>query len=110
LAYRERGRLASAEHYAKTIQKALNAYKVNQANQLYPTSISDWQTLSKLAGKIGLNLPDTLSDAGIITFHYESVDGSEYKLILEIDLPDNTNLERFLLVTSKEITQQKSKP
>ena len=93
-----------------TIQKALDAYKKNQANQLYPMSISDWQTLSKLAGKIGLNLPGTPSDAEIITFQYESVDGSEYKLILEIDLPENTSLERFLLVTPNEITQRKSKP
>ena len=109
LAYRERGRLASVEHYARTIQKALDAYKENQANQLYPMSISDWQTFSKLAGKIGLNLPGTTSDAEIITFHYESVDGSEYKLILEIDLPENTSIERFLLVTPNEITQQKSR-
>lgn len=110
LAYRERGRLATAEHCARTIQKALAAYKENQANRGYPVVISDWHTFSELAAKKGLNLPGTPSEAEIITFHYESIDGSEYKLILEIDLPENTSLDRFLLVTPNEITQHKNKP
>ena len=110
LAYRERGHLATAEHCARTIQKALAAYKENQANKGYPVEISDWHTFSELAAAKGLNFPGTLSEADIITFHYESIDGSEYKLILEIDLPENTSLERFLLVTPNEITQHKNKP
>jgi len=110
LAYRERGRLATAESCARTIQKALSAYKENQANQRYPVNISDWHTFSELAATKGLNLPGTPSDAEINTFHYESVDGSDYQLILAIDLPDNTSTERFLLVTPNEITRHKRKP
>lgn len=110
LAYRERGRLTTAEHCARTIQKALVGYKENHANQRFPVNISNWHTFSELAATKALNLPSTPSDAKINMFHYESVDGSDYQLILEIDLPQNNSLERFLLVTPNEITRHKNKP
>lgn len=110
LAYRERGYLATAENSARIIQKTLAAYKKNQTDQRYPLNISNWQTLSKLAASQGINLPSRILDAKIKTFRYESVDGTDYLLTIDVDLPDNTSRERFLLVTPNEVIKHKNRP
>ena len=110
LAYREQRRLEEAENWAQVIQKALAAYKENQKDHIYPLNISDWQTLRELAGSQGINLPDSSIAAKIKTFRYESVNGSDYLLTIDVDLPENTAKDRFLLVIPNEVTRHKNRP
>ena len=110
LAYREEGHLKKAENTARIIQEALAAYKKSQTNRRYPLKISNWKTLSELAAAQGINLPSTLLDAKIKAFRYESVDGTDYLLTIDVDLPDNTSWKRFLLVTPNEVTRHKNRP
>jgi len=110
LAYREQKRLEEAENWSQVIQKALAAYKENQKDHTYPVNISDWQTLRDLAGSQGIKLPDSSLAAKIITFRYESVNGSDYLLTIDVDLPENTAKDRFLLVIPNEVTRHKNRP
>jgi len=110
LAYREQSRLEEAENWSQVIQKALAAYKENQKDHIYPLNISDWQTLRELAGSQGINLPDSSIAAKIKTFRYESVNGSDYLLTIDVDLPENTAKDRFLLVIPNEVTRHKNRP
>ena len=110
LAYREQSRLEEAENWSQVIQKALAAYKENQKDHIYPLNISDWQTLRELAGSQGINLPDSSIAAKIKTFRYESVNGSDYLLTIDVDLPENTAKDRFLLVIPNEVTRNKNRP
>jgi type II secretory pathway pseudopilin PulG len=110
LAYREQRRLEEAERWSQVIQKALAEYKENQKNQSYPLNISDWQTLIEIAGSQGINLPDTSLAAKIKAFRYESVNGSDYLLTIDVDIPEDTYRDRFLLVTPNEVTRHKNRP
>lgn len=110
LHYREQRRLKEAENWSQIIQKALAAYKENQKDRRYRFNISDWQTLRELAGSQGFNLPDTSLAAKIKTFRYESVDGFDYLLTIDVDLPEDTPWDRFLLVTPNGITRHKNRP
>ena len=48
--------------------------------------------------------------AKIKTFRYESVNGSDYLLTIDVDLPENTAKDRFLLVIPNEVTRHKNRP
>ena len=95
---------------ATVIQKALAAYKENQKDHSYPLNISDWQILREIAGSQGINLPDTSLAAKIKTFRYESVNGSDYLLTIDVDIPEDTYRDRFLLVSPDEVTRHKNRP
>jgi hypothetical protein len=110
LAYREQRRLEEAERWSQVIQKALAAYKENQKDHSYPLNISDWQILREIAGSQGINLPDTSLAAKIKAFRYESVNGSDYLLTIDVDIPENTYRDRFLLVSPDEVTRHKNRP
>ncbi len=110
LAYREQRRLEEAENWSQVIQKALAAYKENLKDHIYPLNISDWKTLRELVGSQGINIPDSSMAARIKTFRYESVNGSDYLLTIDVDIPEDTHRDRFLLVTPNEITRHKNRP
>ena len=110
LAYREQRRLEEAERWSQVIQKALAAYKENQKDHSYPLSISDWKTLREIAVSQGINLPDTSLATKIKAFRYESVNGSDYLLTIDVDLPEYTTMDRFLLVIPNEVTRHKNRP
>ena len=110
LAYREQRRLDEAERWSQVIQKALAAYKENQRDPSYPLNISDWQTLRKIAVSQGIDLPATSLASKIKTIHYESVNGSDYLLIIDVDLPENTAKDSFLLVIPNKVTRHKNRP
>ena len=110
MAYREKSRFEEAENWCQVIQEALAAYKANQKDHSYPLSIPDWQTLKKIAGSQGANLPNTASAAKIEGFRYESANGSDYRLTIDVDLPENSPLDRFLLIIPNEITKHKDRP
>ena len=110
LAYRQQRGFEEAENWSQVIQKALAAYKENHKDQSYPLNISGWRTLLKIAGSQGINLPDSSLAAKIKTFRYESVNGSDYLLTIDVDIPEDTHRERFLLVTPNEVTRQKNRP
>ena len=78
--------------------------------QSYPLNVSARQTLRKLNGSQGIDLTDTSLDAKIKTFRYESVIGSDYLLTIDVDLPEDTPMDRFLLVIPNEITRHKNRP
>jgi hypothetical protein len=110
LAYREQRRLEEAENWSQVIQKALAAYNENLKDHTYPLNISNWQTLREIAGSQGINLPDSSLATKIKTFRYESVNGSDYLLTIDVDIPEDTHRDRFLLVTPNEITRHKNRP
>jgi len=110
LAYREQRRLQEAENWSQVIQKALAAYKENQKDHSYPLNISDWQTLRELASSLGFKLPDSSLAAKIKTFRYEYVNGSDYLLTIDVNLPENTTKDRFLLVIPNEVIRHKNRP
>ena len=110
LAYREQRRLEEAERWSQVIQKALAEYKENQKDQSYPLNISDWQTMREILGSQGINLPDTSLAAKIKSFRYEFVNGSDYLLTIDVDIPEDTHRDRFLLVTPNEVTRHKNRP
>jgi type II secretory pathway pseudopilin PulG len=110
MTYREKRRLEEAEQWCQVIQKALAAYKENQKDHSYPLSIPDWQSLRMLAGSQGVNLPDTASAAKIKAFRYASANGSDYRLTIDVDLPEDTPWDRFLLVIPNEVTIHKNQP
>ena len=109
VAYREQRGFEEAENWSQVIQKALASYKENQKDHSYPLNVSDWRTLKKIAGSQGINLPDSPLAAKIITFRYESATGSDYSLTIDVDIPENTHRERFLLVTPNEVTRHKKR-
>jgi hypothetical protein len=110
VAYRQQRGFEEAEAWSQIIQKALASYKENQEDQSYPLNISDWSTLKKIAGSQGINLPDSSLAAKIKTFRYEYVTGSDYLLTIDVDIPEDTHRERFLLVTPNEVTRHKNRP
>jgi hypothetical protein len=110
LAYREQRRLDEAERWSQIIQKALAAYKENHKDHSYPLNIPDWQTLRGIAGSQEINLPDTSLAAKIKTFRYESVNGFDYLLTIDVDIPEDTYRDRFLLVIPNEVTRHKNRP
>ena len=110
MAYRAQRRLTEAENWCQVIREALAAYKTNQKDHSYPLNITGWQTLRKIAGSQGANLPDTASAAKIKGFRYESANGSDYRLTIDVDLPEDSPLDRFLLVNPNEVTRHNDRP
>jgi hypothetical protein len=88
LAYREKRHLEEAENWCQVIQRALAAFKENQKDHNYPLNVPDWQTLRKIAGSQGANLPYSASAAKINAFRYESANGSDYRLTIVVDLSE----------------------
>jgi type II secretory pathway pseudopilin PulG len=88
---------------AESIRTALENYAQNHPDHRYPDTVADYQALRDLVNKHGGLLPESPSDAHIIQIRYTSDEGTDYELIVTLDLPERSRRGRSLRVTPEGV-------
>ena len=94
----------------ESIRTALANYTDNHPDHRYPDNIGNYQALHDLVNKHGGSLPGSSFDADIVQISYTSDDGSDYELIITLDVPERSQRGRFLRVTPEGVTRYKEIP
>ncbi|MBW2173416.1 MAG: hypothetical protein JRF64_01980 [Deltaproteobacteria bacterium] len=90
---------------AESIRTALADYAEHHLERRYPDNIRNYQALHDLVNKHGGSLPESSFDADIAQISYTSDDGSDYELIITLDVPDNVRKGKFQRVTPEGVTR-----
>jgi hypothetical protein len=95
---------------AESIRTALADYAEHHSERRYPDNIHDYQALHELVNKHGGSLPSNSFDADIAGLSYTSDDGSDYELIITLDVPERSRKGRFLRVTPEGVARHEKIP
>ena len=95
---------------AENIRTALADYADHHPKRRYPENIGDYQALRDLVNKQGGLLPESSVDADIARISYTSDDGSDYELIITLDVPDTVHKGRFQRVTPEGVARYRVIP
>ena len=95
---------------AESIRAALANYTDIHPSHRYPDNIGNYQVLRDLVNKHGGSLPGSSFDADIARISYTSDDGSDYELIITLDVPDTVHKGRFQRVTPEGVARYRVIP
>ena len=102
IAFRQQKRV---DRIGEGIRTALEAYADNHPEHRYPEDIPNYAALRAIVNKHGGSLPEKQSDVDILHIRYILDDSKNYSIEIKFDL----SLDKFLIVTPKGITRNRTK-
>jgi prepilin-type N-terminal cleavage/methylation domain-containing protein len=112
ISYRDRSRVAAAVASVGSIRAALAAFAADDANNLYPATITDYAAMVTLLNPYGAALPTSPGSTGIASIAYTATTGgvtgaptgSDYSIVITTLAPVGVS-GRILTVTSSGVTK-----